>query len=101
MALSLAFIGFDCNPALDNRSHPYYRNTMTQSTITSKYQATVPQDIRKFLGLKAGDKISFEIERDKVIVRRQEGLDRQYLNGLETQLSEWLSDEDEAAFRHL
>lgn len=74
---------------------------MTQSTITSKYQATVPQDIRKFLGLKAGDKINFAIENDKVVVRRQEGLDRQYLNSLETQLSEWLSDEDEAAFRDL
>lgn len=74
---------------------------MTQSTITSKYQATVPQDIRKFLGLKAGDKISFAIENDKVVLRRQEGLDRQYLNSLETQLSEWLGDEDEAAFRDL
>jgi antitoxin PrlF len=72
-----------------------------QSTITSKYQATVPQDIRKFLGLKAGDKIRFDIEKDKVVVRKQEGLDRQYLSSLETQLSEWLSDEDEAAFKDL
>lgn len=74
---------------------------MTQSTITSKYQATVPLDIRKFLGLKAGDKVSFAIEQDKVVLRRQEGLDRHYLNSLETQMSEWLSEEDEAAFRDL
>lgn len=74
---------------------------MTTSTITSKYQATVPQDIRKFLGLKAGDKIAFVIEKDRVVVRRQEGLDRQYLQSLETQLSEWNSAEDESAFRDL
>jgi antitoxin PrlF len=71
------------------------------STLTSKYQATVPSDIRKILGLKAGDKIAFEVEKDKVTLRRQEGIDRQYLNSLETQLSEWLSDEDEAAFNDL
>lgn len=71
------------------------------STLTSKYQATVPQDIRKLLGLKAGDKLAFEVEKGKVILRRQEGIDRQYLKSLETQLSEWLSDEDEAAFRDL
>ncbi len=71
------------------------------STLTSKYQATVPQNIRKILGLKAGDKLAFEVEKGKVVLRRQEGIDRQYLKSIETQLSEWLSDEDEAAFNGL
>ena len=74
---------------------------MSLSTLTSKFQATIPQDIRKYLGVKAGDKLTFAVEKDKVVIRRMEGLDRQYLASLNTQLSEWLSDEDEAAFRDL
>lgn len=74
---------------------------MPITTLTSKYQATIPQDIRKFLKLNAGDKLAFAIEGDKVVLHRHTGLDRAYLLGLETQLSEWLSDEDEHAFRDL
>lgn len=39
------------------------------STISSKGQVTVPQDIRKRLGLAAGDRIEFVIEEEKTVIR--------------------------------
>ena len=38
------------------------------STATHKGQVTIPKRIRDFLNLKPGDKISFSIENDKVIL---------------------------------
>lgn len=45
------------------------------STISSKGQVTIPQDIRNHLGVAAGDRISFVIEDGTVVVRpaRSEG----------------------------
>lgn len=42
---------------------------MIKATITSKGQLTVPKDIRQRLGLRAGDKLVFEIEGDSVRLR--------------------------------
>ena len=43
---------------------------MPVSTLTSKYQATIPRAVREALTLGAGDRIEFIIERDGVRVRR-------------------------------
>jgi AbrB family looped-hinge helix DNA binding protein len=37
---------------------------MPLSTITSKGQITVPKEVRDVLGLKAGDKVDFRLEKD-------------------------------------
>ena len=47
---------------------------MTQSTITSKGQTTLPAPIRKALHLKAGDKIQYEIRGDSVSIRLHPGV---------------------------
>lgn len=39
------------------------------STISSKGQVTVPQEIRKRLGLEPGDRIDFVIDGDRTIIR--------------------------------
>ena len=39
------------------------------STISSKGQVTVPQDIRKRLGVSAGDRIDFIIDGDRTVIR--------------------------------
>ncbi len=39
--------------------------------ITQKGQVTIPKDIRKVLHVKQGDEVIFEVEEDKVIVRRK------------------------------
>jgi bifunctional DNA-binding transcriptional regulator/antitoxin component of YhaV-PrlF toxin-antitoxin module len=40
------------------------------STITSKWQVTIPEDVRKELPLKVGQKIAWEVEGDKLVGRR-------------------------------
>jgi AbrB family looped-hinge helix DNA binding protein len=47
---------------------------MTQSTITSKGQTTLPAHIRRALHLKTGDKILYEIQGDSVVIRPQPGV---------------------------
>ena len=71
------------------------------SRLTSKFQATIPLAVRRKLGLKPGDAVVFEIENDVITVRRATALDREYANSLEGTLTEWLSKEDEEAYRGL
>jgi antitoxin PrlF len=72
------------------------------SQLTQKYQATIPRKIRDLLGLIQGDKISFEIEGDKVIVKKAVPLDFEYAKALEnTVVTEWGSAIDDEAFRDL
>lgn len=71
------------------------------SKVTSKFQATIPLAVRRKLGLKPGDAVVFEIENDSVRVRRATVLDREYAMALEGTLTEWLSREDEEAYRGL
>jgi len=40
------------------------------STITSKWQVTIPEDVRKELPLKVGQRIAWVIEDDKLVGRR-------------------------------
>ncbi len=43
---------------------------MITSTLTSKAQTTIPRAIRRALDLHAGDAISYEIEGERVVLRR-------------------------------
>jgi antitoxin PrlF len=38
--------------------------------ITAKAQTTIPRAVRKALGIKPGDEIAYEIEGDRVVIRR-------------------------------
>jgi len=40
------------------------------STITSKWQVTIPEDVRKDLPLQIGQRIVWEVEGDKLVGRR-------------------------------
>jgi AbrB family looped-hinge helix DNA binding protein len=71
------------------------------SRVTSKFQATIPLAVRRKLGLKPGDAVVFEVENDIVTVRRATALDREYVKAVEGTLTEWLSKEDEEAYREL
>ncbi len=42
---------------------------MSLSTLTSKGQTTIPQEIRKYLKVQAGDQLDFIIQDNEVIVR--------------------------------
>jgi antitoxin PrlF len=39
------------------------------STISSKGQVTVPQEIRKRLGLQTGDRVEFVVEDERTVLR--------------------------------
>lgn len=39
------------------------------SSISSKGQVTVPQEIRKRLGVRPGDRIDFVVEGDRTVIR--------------------------------
>jgi bifunctional DNA-binding transcriptional regulator/antitoxin component of YhaV-PrlF toxin-antitoxin module len=40
------------------------------STITSKWQVTIPEDVRKEIPLKIGQRIAWEVAGDKLVGRR-------------------------------
>lgn len=40
------------------------------SKVTARSQTTLPSGVRKALGLRAGDQIAYEIEKDRVVIRK-------------------------------
>jgi antitoxin PrlF len=71
------------------------------SKLTKKYQATVPEAVRKRLNLKAGDVIAFEIDKDIIKLRKAIPIDVEFSSSLVTTLSEWESQNDEEAYNDL
>ena len=74
---------------------------MKASKLTSKYQATVPKEIREFLHLKSGDGIVWEIENNSVVIKKIHKLDLEWHQSLESTLSEWSSEADDEAYKSL
>ncbi len=74
---------------------------MTTAKLTQKYQATIPQEIRRLLNLVKGDTISFEILNGKVVIKKINPVDIEYTKALESTLSEWDNPEDDEAYNDL
>jgi antitoxin PrlF len=47
---------------------------MLHSTVTSKGQTTIPEKIRKALRIKPGDKLEYEMEGERAIIRVHPGI---------------------------
>jgi AbrB family looped-hinge helix DNA binding protein len=73
------------------------------SKLTAKCQTTIPKKIRKILDLHPGDSVTFELAPDKkVFVRKATPIDLEFTRALEgTLASEWLSKNDEEAYRDI
>ena len=71
------------------------------SKLTKKYQATVPEVVRKKLKLNAGDVIAFEIEDEIIKLRKARPIDIEFSSALVPTLSEWESQNDEEAYNDL
>ena len=71
---------------------------IVMSKLTQKYQATIPEPVRKNLRLQSGDRIAFEIDGEVVRVRKSLPMDRDFLSALEPTLSEWRGVHDEEAY---
>jgi len=38
--------------------------------VSRRYQVVIPKDIRKALGIKEGDRVLFEVEKDEIRIRK-------------------------------
>lgn len=74
---------------------------MELAKITARGQTTIPKKIRETAGLREGDVIAFEIDGDRLVVRKVVPGRDEYLHGLVEGMDEWLSPEDEDAWRDL
>ncbi len=72
------------------------------SKLTTKYQATIPKEVREILGLGKGDVVIFESDDGRhVHVTKGTPMDLQYLRALKGTLEEWTSANDEEAYGDL
>ena len=74
---------------------------MQVSRIGAHGRTTIPKTIRDEAGLHEGDAIAFEIEGDRLVVRKVAAGRDEYVHGFAETMSEWLSPEDEEAWRGL
>jgi AbrB family looped-hinge helix DNA binding protein len=78
------------------------KRTRYSAKITSKYQATIPKEIRTHLHIESGDQVLYELlPDDTVIIRKTSPLDLDYLQALNATMNEWESEEDEHAYKNL
>ena len=71
------------------------------SKLTKKYQATIPEPVRRLLHLESGDEIAFDIDGNNVHLRKASPVDLAFAQSIEGTLSEWSSEADEEAYRDL
>lgn len=74
---------------------------MIVTKLTVKFQTTIPAQVRHFLDLHKGDSVVFKVEDGQVTIRKALPMDQEYLRSLENALCEWVSENDEEAYRDL
>ena len=74
---------------------------MKVARISARGQTTIPKSIREAAGLYVGDTLAFETHGDQVVVRKVPGEQDDPARGLPATMSEWMSPEDEEAWRDL
>lgn len=75
---------------------------MRTSKLTSKYQATIPKEVRDLLHLNQGDGVGFEIENGQVVLKKVSPLDVEWHKAIEMTLApEWSSKNDDEAYESL
>ncbi len=47
---------------------------MNRTRVTTKYQTTIPRDVRRRLGIKAGDEVEWQLVREFAVVRSRPGI---------------------------
>jgi AbrB family looped-hinge helix DNA binding protein len=71
------------------------------SKLTRKYQATIPERVRRALQLAAGDAIAFDVDDGQVRLRKAGRVDLAYAAALQGTLNEWDSVEDDETYAGL
>lgn len=73
---------------------------MIHSRITAKAQTTIPRAVRTALGIEPGDEVSYEIEEERVILRRVLNMADPFDNPF-AMFTEWASEADCKALGNL
>ena len=71
------------------------------SKITSKGQITLPKEVRKTLGVAAGDRLAYEVDGNTVRLRKAEPFNAAWHGAVARTLEEWNSPQDDEAFSSL
>lgn len=71
---------------------------MIQSRITSKAQTTIPAPVRRALGLREGDLLSYAIEAGRVVLTRAEPRAEGAADDPFATFSEWDGEADRRAY---
>ena len=74
---------------------------MVYTVVSANGQVTIPKPVWVALGMKCGDLVSWELERDSVLLKLAPLVDQALVRSVQAGLSEWSSDADEEAFAHL
>jgi AbrB family looped-hinge helix DNA binding protein len=77
---------------------------MKAAKLTSKFQTTIPREIRDRLALGAGDYVAFEVNEETglITLKKATELDLEFARAVESTLtSEWSSENDEKAYDSL
>lgn len=64
------------------------------SSVTVKGQTTIPADYRREVGLRAGDRVTFELDGDRIVLRKAVPVDDAWNAAQSRVMSEWGSEED-------
>lgn len=64
------------------------------SAVTSKGQTTIPADYRRSIGLRPGDLVAFELDGDRIVLRKTQPLDHAWNAAQSRLMGEWDSAED-------
>ena len=74
---------------------------MNLARIRAKGQMTIPKRVRNALGIGRGDLLRVDVQGDRAILSKVALGDHAQLTSAESTLGEWLSEEDENAYRDL
>ena len=69
--------------------------------VTSKYQTSIPKEVREKLSIHAGDYVTFEIKGNSVTLKKVDNIDKNFLKLAQKSMQEWNSKEDDKQFAHL
>ncbi len=75
---------------------------MLTSRVTTKGQVTIPVEVRKQLGIRVGDVLTYTLENGSVRVAKLRGFDAEWHAAVASTLAEeWNSAADDEAFADL
>ncbi len=74
---------------------------MRASRLSSKGQVTIPKELRESIGLQPGDMVGYEVKNGVISLTRIEPFDAAFHAALSDTLDEWVTPEDDEAFRDL